>query len=229
MDEQFLTIIFAVITGIVFYQLYRVLGQRTGQERPPFDPLAGQSENDNAGAADNVITLPHHKKTRHVDFSDIDAVAPAGSTINQGLRAIRRVDPSFSVKMFMDGVRAAYEMVLTAFANGDTDTLKKLLAQDVYEGFSTSIAERSKTDETVKFSFVGLSRADIASARLEHGQAHIALHLVSEIISATYDKNGQLVDGDPETIVEVRDLWTFSRDVHSNSPNWLLTATQEDH
>lgn len=230
MDDQLITIIFAIVAGVVFYQLYRVLGQRTGKERPPLDPFSAdsQKEKQKTDIESNVITLPQRDAIRPADFSDIDAVAPQGSAVNKGLRAIRRADPAFSVKTFMDGVRIAYEMVLTAFANGDRDTLKTLLAPDVYEGFSSAIAGRQKEGEVVKFSFVGLNKADIAAARCENGYAQISLHFVCEIISVTYDEADKLIDGDPAAIVEVKDLWTFSRDVRSGNPNWLLTATEED-
>ena len=91
-----------------------------------------------------------------------------------------------------------------------------------------AIDDRESRSEKVKSSFVGIDKADIVSAELKGSEAHITLRIVSELISATLDKGGEVIDGDPETVAEVKDVWTFARDTRSNDPNWKLVATEAD-
>jgi predicted lipid-binding transport protein (Tim44 family) len=122
----------------------------------------------------------------------------------------------------------AYEMIVLAYADGDRRTLKNLLSREVFDGFIAAIAERETRSEKVQSSFVGIDKADIVSAEMKGTEAYVTLRIVSELISATRDKAGEVIDGDPETVAEVKDVWTFSRDTRSNDPNWKLVATEAE-
>ena len=161
-------------------------------------------------------------------YAAIDAFADPGTELNRGLRAIRDVDASFEPKTFVEGAKMAYEMIVMAYADGDRRTLKNLLSRDVYEGFVSAIAERESRSEKIQSSFVGIDKADIVNAEMKGGEAHITLRIVSELISATRDSRGEVIDGDPETVAEVKDVWTFARDTRSRDPNWKLVATEAD-
>lgn len=229
MEFDIVMVIALVIAVVVFLQLRSVLGKRTGFERPPFDPNAPEMRKQSDDApADNVVSLPKREARQPDDFSDIDNVSAAGSELNDGLRAIRKADPSFSPQSFVDGVRVAYEMIVTAFANGDKNGLRALLSKDVYEGFSQAIDARKKNGESVRFTFVGIDKAEIVDAEMQDADELVTMRIVSEIISATYDSDEKLVDGDPEAIAEITDIWTFSRNSRSRDPNWKLVATQDD-
>jgi predicted lipid-binding transport protein (Tim44 family) len=119
-------------------------------------------------------------------------------------------------------------MVVTAFADGDRKLLKNLLSSDVYQGFEASITQREARGERMQSSFVGINDAAIASAELKDREAFVTLRIVSQLISATTKSNGEVVDGDPETVVEVRDVWTFARDTRSKDPNWKLVETESE-
>ncbi len=230
---DFGTIFFLVAAVVIFYQLRNVLGRRTGNERPPFDPYTArrtqERESDNA-APENVVSLPRRKDAAEAvdDYAEIDAVAKPGTDLNKGLRAIKDAEPGFEPKTFVDGAKMAYEMIVMAFADGDRRTLKNLLSREVYEGFVSAIADRESRSEKVQSSFVGIDRADIVTAELKGTEAHITLRIVSELISATLDKSGEVIDGDPETVAEVKDVWTFARDTRSSDPNWKLVATEAE-
>ncbi len=230
---DFGTIFFLVAAVIIFYQLRSVLGRRTGHERRPFDPYSRRdSANDAEGPADNIVALPKRKKQGADDadgrYFDIDQYAKPGTAINKGLRAIKDADASFAPKNFLEGAKTAYEMIVMAFANGDRKTLKNLLSREVYDGFVEAINGREARDEKVQSSFVGISKADIVGAEMKDGEAHVTIRLVSELISATLDKSGEVIDGDPETVAEVKDVWTFARDTRSRDPNWKLVATEAE-
>ncbi len=228
---DFGTIFFFVAAVIIFLQLRNVLGRRTGSEKPPFDPYSPQQRSADAPApgapeADNVIALP--RRAGEKDFSAIDRIAPAGTPLNDGLRAVSATDAAFEPGRFLDGVKIAYEMIVMSFADGDRKVLKNLLSKEVYDGFVAAIDEREKRGETVRSSFVGIEKAEIANAEMKGSEAHVSLHIVSQMISATLDSNGAVIDGDLENVVEIRDFWTFARDTRSRDPNWKLVATEAE-
>lgn len=225
------TIFFLIAAVVIFYQLRSVLGRRTGNERPPFDPYSRKpAEKEPAAASENVVSLPRRRPGGEAEtaYAVIDAFAKPGTDLNKGLRAIRDTDPSFDPKGFVDGAKMAYEMIVLAYADGDRRTLKNLLSREVFDGFVTAIADRETRAEKVQSSFVGINKADVISAEVKGTEAYITLRIVSELISATRDKAGEVIDGDPETVAEVKDIWTFSRDTKSADPNWKLVATAED-
>jgi predicted lipid-binding transport protein (Tim44 family) len=230
---DFGTIFFLVAAVVIFYQLRNVLGRRTGSERPPFDPYtagrnrAGQTP---AETPENVVSLPRRKpgEAPADNFAVIDAFAKPGTDLNKGLRAIREADPTFDPNTFSDGAKMAYEMIVMAYADGDRKTLKNLLSRDVFDGFVAAINEREAKSEKIQSSFVGIDKAEIVAAEMKGTEAHVTLRIVSELISATRDSAGVVIDGDPETVAEVKDVWTFARDTRSRDPNWKLVATEAE-
>jgi predicted lipid-binding transport protein (Tim44 family) len=137
-----------------------------------------------------------------------------------------RADPGFDPNHFLDGAKAAYEMIVMAFAQGDEATLTQLLGSDVYDGFQRAIRERETRGEKVESSLVGIDKADIIEAEIKSRTAYVTVKFVSELISVTRDAQGEVVEGDPKKVREVTDIWTFARDVSSKNPNWKLAATE---
>lgn len=230
---DFGTIFFLVAAVVIFLQLRNVLGRRTGNERPPFDPYtAGRVRDKDAPATkpENVVALPRKRGTEEGDetFASIDAAAKPGTDLNRGLRAIKEADPSFDPKTFVEGARMAYEMIIMAHADGDRKTLKNLLSRDVFDAFAADITARESRSEKIEASFVGIDKAEIVSAEMKGSEAHVTLRMVSQLISATRDSGGAVIDGDPETVVETKDVWTFARDTRSKDPNWKLVATEAE-
>ncbi len=127
---------------------------------------------------------------------------------------------------FITGARSAYEMIVTAYAQGDRRALKDLLAKDVYEGFDSVIREREQRGETAEARFVSIDAADIIGAEQRGGTAQVTMRFVSQLVSVTRDKAGNVVDGNAEKVSDVTDVWTFARDVTSRDPNWKLVATE---
>ena len=228
---DFGTIFFLIAAVVIFFQLRNVLGRRTGNERPPFDPYSKTVKRETDAAQENVVSLPRKKapgEPAEDAYAAIDAAAKPGTDLNKGLRAIKDADPSFEPKSFVDGAKMAYEMIVMAYADGDRKTLKNLLSREVYDGFVSAISEREAKSEKIQSSFVGINKADIVSADMKGSEAHVTLRIVSELISATRDKAGTVIDGDPETVAEVKDVWTFARDTRSRDPNWKLVATEAE-
>jgi predicted lipid-binding transport protein (Tim44 family) len=227
---DFGTIFFLVAAVVIFFQLRNVLGRRTGNERPPFDPYTAGRNREDPAKTDNVVSLPRKRAPGEPDetYAAIDAIAAPETELNKGLRAIRDADASFEPKSFVDGAKMAYEMIVMAYADGDRKTLKNLLSKDVFDGFVTAIADRESRSEKIQSSFVGIDKAEIVAAEMKGTEAHVTLRIVSELISATRNKAGEVIDGDPETVAEVKDVWTFARDTRNKDPNWKLVATEEE-
>lgn len=228
--SDFITLFFLVAAVLIFFQLRSVLGRRTGNEKPPFDPYSPRDVAKGPVTDDNkVVTLPKRGEAEDENrFAEADALAPVDSALNASLRDVMTKDPTFRPKEFLNGARMAYEMIVMGFADGDRKTLKNLLSKDVFDGFDAAISERESRGEVVKSTFVGIEKADITQAAVRDSEVQVTLRLVSQLISATYDKDGKLVDGDPDAVAEVDDIWTFSRDIRSRDPNWKLIATESE-
>jgi predicted lipid-binding transport protein (Tim44 family) len=228
------TLVALAIAVFIFLRLRSVLGKRTGHQQQPFDHKKASDErssSQNAGN-DNIVTLPKRgphapaeDRTVETAEAEIDALAKPGSKLNRQLKEMIAADSSFEPESFVEGAKMAYEMIVTAFADGERKTLRNLLSRDVYEGFSAAIADREAKGEEVRSSFVSIDNAEIRAAELIKHDAQVTVRFVSQIISATYGSDGQLVEGDPDQIAEVIDVWTFSRDTRSKDPNWKLVAT----
>jgi predicted lipid-binding transport protein (Tim44 family) len=228
------TIILLALAVIIFLKLRSVLGQRTGRERPPFNPYAAREPRPAPG--DKVVALPPRSgETVTAKASDKPAVdrwkgiAQPGSPVAKGLDAIVAEDKSFDPQHFVAGARGAYEMIVTAYAEGDRRTLKNLLARDVYEGFEAAIKEREQRGEVAETRFVSIDSSDIIGAELRNKVAHVTMKFVSQLVSVTRDKSGAVIDGSPDKVTDVTDVWTFARDVTSRDPNWKLVATETGH
>lgn len=218
------TLFFLAIAVVIFFRLRSVLGKRTGEERPPFDPYTAREEAETGG--DKVVTLPT-ARARAADPDDqIGGVVKPGSAVEGALKTLLSADPSFNAREFVDGGRLAYEMIVTAFASGDKGTLQPLLDEDVYAGFVQAIDDRNAAGETVDFTFIGLDKSDILEAELAGSVAQITMRFKSQLISVTKDSDGRVIDGDPTEVTEMTDIWTFARDVSTNDPNWKLVATE---
>jgi predicted lipid-binding transport protein (Tim44 family) len=228
------TIIFLALAVFIFLRLRSVLGQRTGRERPPYDPYAAREPV--RPATENVVALPNRTpdaaaQTQEAPADPVDrwkGVAVAGSPIASGLDAILAAAPDFDAEHFLTGARAAYEMIVNAYAEGDRRTLKNLLSREVYDGFETAIAEREKRGDTVESRFVSIDNAEITAAEVRGRNVQTTVRFQSKLVSVTRDKNGNVIDGNAEKVTDVTDVWTFARDVSSRDPNWKLVATEAE-
>lgn len=226
-------VIFLALAVAIFLRLRSVLGRRTGNERRPFDPYSARERSEPAGESrsDNVVTLPRpSSEPANASPSNLEErISPAakpGTPLFESLSAIAEVDPSFEPKSFLTGARAAYEMIVTAFAEGDRRALGPLLSKDVLDGFVGAIDEREKRQEKVSSTLIGIEKAEIVDAALKDQTAQVTVRFESQMISTTYDAAGAVIDGDPNKIVDVTDIWTFARDVTTSDPNWKLVATE---
>jgi predicted lipid-binding transport protein (Tim44 family) len=239
MSEAFdiYTLLFLVLAVVIFIRLRNVLGRRTGNERQPYDPYTRPDAKRAGGPEDTVVALPRGRSSRTQigettgpSAEDLEAKlgrhATKDSPLGQSLTAVMRADPGFDPGHFLDGAKAAYEMIVMAFAQGDTAMLKQLLGADVLDGFERAIREREDRGEKLESSLVGIDKADIIEAEAKNRTAYVTVKFVSELISVTRDSDGEVIEGDPKKVREVTDIWTFCREITSRNPNWKLVATE---
>jgi predicted lipid-binding transport protein (Tim44 family) len=213
-------IIFLALSILIFLKLRSVLGQRMGRKRPHHTYSARDAVRGATGD-NNVVKLP-------ADTMPVErwkGIAEQGSSGAEGLDAIAHKDKSFNANHFVSGAQTAYEMIVLAFAQGDRRTLRKLLSRGVYEEFEATISERESKGESVESRIVTIERPGITAVELRNRMAQITVRFVSQIISVTRDKVGMVIDGDPEKVSDVTDIWTFARNLSSRDPNWKLVAT----
>jgi predicted lipid-binding transport protein (Tim44 family) len=155
-------------------------------------------------------------------------VADNATPFEAAITQMRIADPRFDVREFVGGARAAFEMVVEAFAKGDRKTLQQLLSPEVYENFESAIREREQKNHTLENTLIRVVSTDAIEAELEDRIASITVKIVSEQVNVSKNAAGEVVDGNPNHITEVTDIWTFSRDLRSRDPNWKLVATRSE-
>lgn len=223
------TIIFLALAVFIFIRLRNVLGQRTGEERPPFDRAA----RDALPPEGNVVPMPGGPvdQTAPAPAADVSpaerwkGITEPGTPLAAGLDAVVEQDSSFDPRHFITGAKSAYEMIVLAFANGDRRSLKDLLSSEVFDSFDAVIKDREKNEQKTETRFVSIDKAELVGAEVRDRAAQLTVRFVSQMISVMRDKTGAVVDGNADKVSDITDVWTFARDITSRDPNWKLVGT----
>ncbi len=219
MGSQMIQII--ILAGIALFLILRlrnVLGTREGFEKPQ----------------ETAAPVPARRSDRSFEVIeggtvdlDIADVADPESPTGKALAAMKAVDRKFSVADFSHGARAAYEMIVMAYENGDLETLRRFLSPEVFEPFASAIESRKAKGYTVDASFAGVREVKLVDAHFDTAtnEADITMRFVGELTSVVRDPEGRIVEGAPNELKQQRDVWTFTRTMTSDNPNWQLTGT----
>ena len=214
-----------VLAGIAVFLIIRlrsVLGSRDGFEKPPVT-LPGQgtrSERRGRPEFDVIEGGP--------DRDIVDHVAD-GSDSAKALAAMKMAESGFNVSEFLDGAKLAYEMILMAFEKGDLSEVRDFLSEDVAEALQSVIDQRADQGLVVEADFVGVREVSLVEATFDRdtSEADVTVRFVGELTSVVRNLDGEIVEGNPNEIKRQRDVWTFSRVMGSDTPNWTLVATGE--
>ena len=242
MGNNYDIILIGLVAVFLILRLRSVLGKRTGNERPPardpFTPPAPPTATPRVGDApanqgnDNVVSLP--TANAPVPRQSSATSGPGGiratvmPTATAGVAAIRGADPSFEPIGFTGGARAAFTAIVEAFAKRDTAALRSLLDGPTFSSFEAAIRGRVERKEKAETTLIGFEASDVAAAELQGTKASVTVRFVSEQINVLRNADGQIIDGNPNEVQKVIDLWTFSRDTKSSDPNWLLVKTESE-
>ena len=232
-DFQSLDILlFALIAVFLAIRLRNTLGRRdendSGKKNSVNFKRTKNEENK------NIIMMPEQEEKKlegnlsHeiTNKPDVENNHVIEMDLQKKLYRIQKLDPSFNTEDFIVGSRVAFEMVITAFVSGDMETLKNLLNNEVYSNFHKSINDREQAGFIITDTLVGVVSSDILEVYFEDKIVNLTVKFVTNQIKVTHNKDGELIDGDPKTVIEVIDLWTFSRDTQLKNPNWMLIATR---
>ena len=129
-------------------------------------------------------------------------------------------------EQFIKGAKEAYEIIITSFAKGDKNTLKPLLNKEIYQNFSNEIDQRKKENLKSELTFVGVKSAEIKNFEKKDNIYIFTVNFVSEIITCKKNKDNKIIEGNPEEIKTVTDVWKFSKNMWSTNPNWYVVDTQ---
>ena len=225
-------VILAMIAAFLGLRLYSVLGKRAdnGEEsvQSRFDAQTGPAAAPQPRLPDRAAPeagQPANAAVANVPrISELPAVVPL---VERGLRDIIAADRRFDPQAFVDGARAAYRMILEAFWRGDSSELQQLCDGDVAQSFIAAIEARQAAGEIVENRLVRIEEISIVAASFAAPIARITLRFVADIAAVTRDAAGTVIAGSLNDAVEVRDVWTFSRNVTSADPDWLLDETDE--
>jgi predicted lipid-binding transport protein (Tim44 family) len=206
---------FALFAGL---RLYAVLGRRTGHEQQPIvKPAEGA-----------LVVRP---STDLLADRGAAQASASGTMIEpdavDGISAIVSADSRFDVSTFLDGARSAYRVVLEAFWRGDEAALAKLCEDEVLATFREAIAARAEAGETIENRLVAIERAVIDSAGVAGQMAVVTVRFDADIAAITRNAGGDVIGGSLTDAVQTHDLWTFSRHLRIDDPNWILIETDE--
>ena len=207
-----------VLAGIAIYLVLRlknVLGTREGFEKPPLQDAAPSK------SARDFRVIDGGEDTDITD--NVDKKSPSA----EALARMKKVDADFMVNDFLTGARSAYEMILMAFENGDLKDVESFLDEDMKDAFQQVIDMRAKKKLKVEAEFYGIRELSLKNAEFDDktNVAELSVAFTGELSSVVKNKDGEVVEGDAKQVKRQRDTWTFSRDLSSSDPNWLLVAT----
>lgn len=199
-------LIFAVIAVLLVLRLRSVLGQKTGYE--------DQSSGKETAERFEQKTIPVRP--------DVQAAANDG----HGMDALRRAEPSFSEAQFLDGAKAAFGIILSAYAEGDMAQLKRLLSYDLLQSFTQSIQQRASDGEGLSITIDDISHVSILNAQVFDNIASVTVDFHSTQTRMITDEGGNVIEDEGTGKLELVDIWTFERDLTLSDPNWKLAETE---
>ncbi len=212
-------VILALVALFIGLRLYSVLGERTGHEQ---QPILRPAESE--ARAEPRVDRPAATQPSANDSAELAFIPTAGP----GVRAILAADPTFDVARFLEGAKSAYRLILESFWKGELDGLRPHVDDHVFETFSAAVEQRNADGLKIDNRLVAIDQAVVSEAALERQSATVTVRFEADIAAVTRNSEDEVVAGSLSDAVQIRDLWTFRRDLSSRDPNWLLIETDED-
>jgi len=217
-------IILALIAGFILLRLRSVLGSKPGDD---FFAKKQQSAADRLQFKQDPVVQLDEKSLKPKPKEEADAylMMLADGPVAESLRQIKSKDPQFTATGFLQGAKAAFEMVFDAFVKGDRQTLKMLLSDPIFQHFSHELDNRTKQENKSETTLVSVIAKDITQAISDKNMARLTVHFESEQVTVIRGPKGNIVEGNPSELHHVEDQWTFERDLTSKNPNWKIIET----
>jgi len=186
---------------VVCVMMYAILGKQVGK------------------GSEDALNLDKFIKPKSNEGSNVVPMTPKTKTM---FSPIQELDPNFTPSHFVDGAKAAYSMILEAFASGDKDLLKSLLTDDVYMVYVDAIKAREAQNYRQVTDLGRLKSAEIESVNIDGAIARIHVIYKAELTSALLNEAGDVVEGDPDILSSISEIWEYERNLKSSDINWRL-------
>tara|TARA_B100000242_G_C42902372_1_gene418515 strand:- start:29 stop:670 length:642 start_codon:yes stop_codon:yes gene_type:complete len=213
-----------MIAVFIINRLRNVLGKKTGNESDIVEKFTQRKNNFKESDPDSISD----QKVAKLDNS-IKKNLHSNKKINSAINEILKVDNKFEINSFCDGAKKAFEFILTEYSNNNLKALEKLVSKNIFKAFENQINLRSKKNEELEITVISVKNPDIKSVNLEKKHfAYIKLLFESEQVQITKNSKGEIIDGDNNQILQIKEIWTFSKNLKSNDPNWILEEIEEN-
>ena len=217
-------LILAMIAIFIINRLRNVLGKKTGNESDIVEKFTQRKsafkESEPDSISDEKVTKSDHKikKTFH-----------SNKKINSVINEIIKIDNNFEINSFFEGAKKAFEFILTEYSNNNLKVLEKLVNKNIYKEFENQINLRTDKNEELEITVISVKNPEIKSVNLEKKYtAYFKLLFNSEQVQITKNSKGDIIDGDSNQILQIKEIWTFSKNLKSKDPNWTLEEIEEN-
>ncbi len=222
MAELIQLIILGVMAFVIFNKLREVLGKRTGHEKDRSSEMIEGPTEQTPSEDNKIIPLDPSRAgdwtLARKHMTSVDAESQ--------LRALNQVREDFDPNEFLQGARAAYEMIMEAYVQGNRDMLRNLMNEELFDAFDGAIKAREEAGNKLSHDVVGITASRITGAQLQGTTAVVGVDFDAEVIIHVADADGQTVEGSPEAVQTSREHWEFEKDLADPNPNWTLISTE---
>ncbi|MGH1397777.1 MAG: Tim44/TimA family putative adaptor protein [Alphaproteobacteria bacterium] len=220
-------LVYAIVAAGLVFWLKSVLGTRHGEERERPAPFSRTIEDiPQEGEEELRAPITPADDIRELSENPTETLGVENKTAEDGLLTIADADKNFEIRFFLAAAQDVFVMVVEAFSKADRETLQDLLAPNVFDAFDGALTEREKSGETLDNEIQAIRKAEVIEAALNGRNAQITVRFVADELSVTRDKEGEIIAGSTERTSEMLDIWTFTRDIKSRDPRWLVSETR---
>ena len=218
-------LILAMIAVFIINRLRSVLGKKTGNEADIVEKFTQKKANFKESEPDIVLK----EKNSRIEKITKPEKFHSNKKINDTLNNISKTNPEFTVNSFIDGAKKAFEYILNKYSKNNFNNLDKLLSKNLFENFKNQISERKDKGESLEITVISVKNPKIIDALLEKKSfAIIKLCFDSEQIQVTKNDKGEVIEGNKNKILSIKENWTFSKNLKNKDPNWVLEKIEEN-
>ena len=216
--------ILAMIAVFIINRLRNSLGKKTGNESDIAQKFSQKSSKFTESNPDKEI-----EKSKKQFRGSKKTILHENSSINEKLNNIVKLDSDFTVESFVDGAKKAFEYILVRYSEDDIKSLKPLLATEIFNNFSDQIKQRQNKKQKLGITILKIDEPEIIDINIEKNKlCFIKVEFKSQQVQTTRDSKNKIIDGNDNLILNIKELWTFSKEIKSKNPNWVLEEIEEN-
>ena len=217
-------LILAMIAVFIINRLRNVLGKKTGNENDIVEKFTQRKSSFKESDPDETS----NKKLKNEEDSFENKVFHSDNSINNSIKQILKVDPNFDIESFYNGAKRAFEFILTEYSKNNIKSLDKIISKNIKFAFDEQIKQRQKRSENLEITVISVKEPILQDVSIKNKSTAVAkIHFDSEQVQITKNKDGDIIEGDPNQILSIKENWTFSKNLKTADPNWTLEKIEE--